>query len=90
MGLDTLGSAKGWAGSVLFDDYIFAQFDNFAHVRKDTFSLGVCNGCQLMPWIGWTEADADRSGTPRIALDHNDSGRYTRRRSRVVHRTMMK
>ncbi|CRK86525.1 CLUMA_CG000196, isoform A [Clunio marinus] len=49
---DTLGSAKGWAATILFSDLLKSQFENFKN-RKDTFSLGVCNGCQLMSLIGW-------------------------------------
>ena len=49
---DTCGSAKGWAGGILFNEVAKAQFDSF-HERDDTFSLGVCNGCQLMALLGW-------------------------------------
>ena len=49
---DTLDSAKGWAGTILFNDDIWSQFKNFYN-RDDTFSLGVCNGCQLMALLGW-------------------------------------
>ena len=44
--------AKGWAGTILFNDDIWSQFKNFYN-RDDTFSLGVCNGCQLMALLGW-------------------------------------
>lgn len=44
---DVLGSAKGWAGSFLFNDKAKKALDNF-FAREDTLSLGVCNGCQLM------------------------------------------
>lgn len=49
---DVLGSAKGWAASLLFHPDLKAQFKAFAS-RSDTFSLGVCNGCQLMSLLGW-------------------------------------
>ena len=49
---DTLDSAKGWAGTILFNDDIWSQFKSF-YARDDTFSLGVCNGCQLMALLGW-------------------------------------
>ena len=49
---DTLDSAKGWAGTILFNDDIWSQFKDF-YQRNDTFSLGVCNGCQLMALLGW-------------------------------------
>lgn len=44
---DVLGSAKGWAGSFLFNEKAKTAVDNF-YARPDTLSLGVCNGCQLM------------------------------------------
>merc|ERR1719197_890071 len=49
---DTLDSAKGWAGSVHFSPALAAQFRCFRD-RKDSFALGVCNGCQLMALLGW-------------------------------------
>ena len=49
---DVMGSAKGWAASLLFHPNLKAQFKAFAG-RNDTFSLGVCNGCQLMSLLGW-------------------------------------
>lgn len=74
---DTLGSAKGWAASILYSKLLAPQFNNFK-LRKDTFSLGVCNGCQLMGLIGWV-ALGDNSGTddvPDVALVNNKSERF--------------
>ncbi len=48
---DVLDAGKGWAGVIKFND-IAEQFDRF-YKRPDTFSLGVCNGCQLMALLGW-------------------------------------
>ena len=48
---DVLGSAKGWAGSFLFNEKAKASLDAF-YAREDTLSLGVCNGCQLMMELG--------------------------------------
>lgn len=44
---DVLGAGEGWAKSVLFNDIARAQFAAFFE-RPTTFSLGVCNGCQMM------------------------------------------
>ncbi|MDE5659749.1 MAG: phosphoribosylformylglycinamidine synthase [Muribaculaceae bacterium] len=44
---DVLGSAKGWASGFRWNDTARATLDRF-YARKDTLSLGVCNGCQLM------------------------------------------
>ena len=49
---DVLDSAKGWAGVIRFNERLFDQFQRF-YERPDTFSLGVCNGCQLMALLGW-------------------------------------
>lgn len=43
---DVLGSAKGWAGAFLYNEKAKAALDNF-FARKDTLSVGICNGCQL-------------------------------------------
>jgi phosphoribosylformylglycinamidine synthase len=48
---DVLGSAKGWAAGVLYNEKARKAIDNF-YVRKDTLSLGICNGCQLMAELG--------------------------------------
>ena len=48
---DVLGSAKGWAGAFLFNEKAKMALDNF-YARKDTLSLGVCNGCQVMVELG--------------------------------------
>lgn len=48
---DVLGSAKGWAGGFLFNEKARTTLDKF-YARKDTLSLGVCNGCQLMIELG--------------------------------------
>ncbi len=44
---DVLGAGEGWAKSVLFNERARAEFKAFFE-RPDTFSLGVCNGCQMM------------------------------------------
>jgi len=44
---DVLGAGEGWAKTVLFNEQIRDQFQQFFH-RPETFSLGVCNGCQML------------------------------------------
>jgi phosphoribosylformylglycinamidine synthase len=48
---DVLGSAKGWAAKLRFHSQLFEQFEEF-YLRSDTFSIGICNGCQLMTTLG--------------------------------------
>ncbi len=44
---DVLGAGEGWAKSILFNSRARDDFEAFFK-RKDTFALGVCNGCQMM------------------------------------------
>ncbi|KAH8403545.1 hypothetical protein KR215_009748 [Drosophila sulfurigaster] len=86
---DTLGSAKGWAANILHSELLQPQFEAFKK-REDVFSLGICNGCQLMTLIGFvgsTKADKYDSTTskktPEIALVRNISRRFECRWSTV-------
>ncbi len=44
---DVLGAGEGWAKSILFNEQARAQFRAFFQ-RPDSFTLGVCNGCQML------------------------------------------
>jgi phosphoribosylformylglycinamidine synthase len=44
---DVLGAGRGWASTVLHNGKARQQFSDFFN-REDTFSLGVCNGCQML------------------------------------------
>ncbi|KAI0155935.1 CobB/CobQ-like glutamine amidotransferase domain-containing protein [Pestalotiopsis sp. NC0098] len=44
---DVLGAGNGWAKSILMHDNARRTFEAFFK-RPDTFSLGVCNGCQML------------------------------------------
>ncbi len=44
---DVLGAGEGWAKSILFSKDLRAQFEEFFN-RPDSFTLGVCNGCQML------------------------------------------
>jgi phosphoribosylformylglycinamidine synthase len=44
---DVLGAGEGWAKSILFNLRARDEFEAFFK-RRDTFALGVCNGCQMM------------------------------------------
>ena len=65
---DVLGAGAGWAASILHSARVRAEFQAFLE-RPDTFSLGVCNGCQmfsrLRPLIPgaehWPRFEANRS-----------------------------
>ena len=70
---DVLGSAKGWAGAFLYNPKAKEALDKF-YARKDTLSLGICNGCQLMVELGLVGSDADASSRARML--HNDSRKF--------------
>ncbi|MCU4439740.1 phosphoribosylformylglycinamidine synthase [Acinetobacter lwoffii] len=44
---DVMGAGGGWAKSVLFNAKLRDQFEKFFN-RQETFSLGICNGCQML------------------------------------------
>ncbi len=44
---DVLGAGSGWAKSILYHPSLRNMFRDFFH-RDETFSLGVCNGCQML------------------------------------------
>lgn len=44
---DVLGAGEGWAKSILFNKDLRSKFQQFFE-RENTFSLGVCNGCQML------------------------------------------
>ena len=68
---DVLGSAKGWAGSFLYNEKAKAALDRF-YARPDTLSLGICNGCQLMVELGLVTPDHD----VKPCMLHNDSHKF--------------
>ncbi|KAI7726414.1 hypothetical protein M8C21_027352 [Ambrosia artemisiifolia] len=86
---DVLDSAKGWAASIRFNPSLLNQFQEFYN-RPDTFSLGVCNGCQLMALLGWipgpkvggTLGTGGDPAQPRFI--HNESGGFECRFTNVT------
>ena len=44
---DVLGAGRGWATGVTLNPHVKAEFAAFFR-RPDTFTLGVCNGCQFL------------------------------------------
>jgi len=74
---DVPESAKGWAATILFNDQLKAMFNAFYN-RPDTFTLGICNGCQLFGLLGWVPWQGIAPASqPRFA--HNTSGRFESR-----------
>jgi len=74
---DVPESAKGWAATILFNETLKGMFQEF-YDRPDTFTLGICNGCQLfglLGWVPWQGLEAGRQ--PRFV--RNISGRFESR-----------
>jgi phosphoribosylformylglycinamidine synthase len=75
--MDVFDSAKGWAGAIKFNPTLSEMFNRF-YDRKDTFTLGVCNGCQLFALLGWVPwKGLDETIQPRFI--HNRSERFESR-----------
>jgi phosphoribosylformylglycinamidine synthase len=68
---DVLGSAKGWAGAFLYNPKAKEALDKF-YARKNTLSLGVCNGCQLMMELGLLYPE----WKDHPKMHHNSSGKF--------------
>ena len=68
---DVLGSAKGWAGAFLYNEKAKTALDNFLK-RKDTLSVGICNGCQLFMELEIINPEHEIHGK----MLHNDSHKH--------------
>ncbi|RBW56555.1 phosphoribosylformylglycinamidine synthase [Tenacibaculum sp. E3R01] len=68
---DVLGSAKGWAGAFLYNEKANTALKNFFS-RKDTLSVGICNGAQLWMELDLINPDHKVHGK----LIHNDSKKH--------------
>jgi phosphoribosylformylglycinamidine synthase len=68
---DVLGSAKGWAGAFKYNEKANTALKNFFD-RKDTLSVGICNGCQLFMELEVINPEHDVHGK----MLHNDSKKH--------------
>jgi len=71
---DVLGAAHGWYISIKNNIKLQESLNRFMK-RPDTFSLGVCNGCQLMV--------KQKIFSDKLCLVNNDSGRFESRYATV-------
>jgi phosphoribosylformylglycinamidine synthase len=68
---DVLGSAKGWAGAIKYNEKANKVIKDF-FAREDTLSVGICNGCQL-----WMELDLiNPEHEVHGKMVHNDSHKH--------------
>ena len=89
---DVLGSAKGWAACApsTIAGLCERSLPSLPRAASDTFSLGVCNGCQLMALLGWVPGGGARRRGAQLTVAaqqprfvHNASGRFESRFSSV-------
>jgi phosphoribosylformylglycinamidine synthase len=71
---DCLGAGQGWAKSILFHSTTRQKFQAFFD-RKDTFTLGVCNGCQVLSKLKELIPGAERWPS----FERNESEQYEAR-----------
>lgn len=68
---DVLGSAKGWAGAIKYNEKANKAIKNF-FAREETLSVGICNGCQL-----FLELDLINPEHPQLSkMTYNDSHKH--------------
>jgi phosphoribosylformylglycinamidine synthase len=73
---DVLGAGQGWAKSILMHDNACKTFEDFFK-RPDTFSLGVCNGCQMLSRLKSLIPGAEHWPTFVENASQQFEGRYT-------------
>ena len=66
---DVLGAGEGWAKSVLYNARARDAFASFFE-RRDTFALGVCNGCQMLSNL--RELIPGAEGWPRFVQNRSE------------------
>jgi phosphoribosylformylglycinamidine synthase len=74
---DVLGAGSGWANSILLNPKAYDEFSGFFD-KENSFSLGVCNGCQMLSQLG------EITGANFPKFKQNDSTQFEARFSSVV------
>ncbi|MDT0607165.1 phosphoribosylformylglycinamidine synthase [Croceitalea rosinachiae] len=68
---DVLGSAKGWAGAIKYNEHANKVIKDF-FARPNTLSVGICNGCQLFMELDLINPEHQTHGK----VTYNDSGKH--------------
>jgi phosphoribosylformylglycinamidine synthase len=68
---DVLGSAKGWAGAIKYNEKANKVINDFFK-RADTLSVGICNGCQLWMELELINPEHEKHGK----MIYNDSKKH--------------
>ncbi len=66
---DVLGAGEGWAKSILFNNLAREEFAAY-FARNGTFTLGVCNGCQMLSAL--KELIPGAQGRPRFVRNRSE------------------
>ena len=82
---DVLGAGGGWSSSINFNRAVRESFQNFFN-RPETFTFGVCNGCQMLsklkdlipgaedwPEFLWNESDQFEARLSQVTISQSNS-----------------
>jgi len=82
---DVLGAGGGWSKTILYNNRVNDQFEEFFN-NESTFTLGVCNGCQMLsnlkniipgadhwPRFQKNLSDQFEARLAQVRVEHNDS-----------------
>ncbi|SDE64754.1 phosphoribosylformylglycinamidine synthase [Pricia antarctica] len=73
---DVLGSAKGWAGAIKYNEKANTVIKNF-FARPDTLSVGICNGCQLFMELDLINPDHETHGKMTYNASHKHESNFS-------------
>ena len=73
---DVLGSAKGWAGAIKYNDKANLAIENF-FARPNTLSIGICNGCQLFMELDLINPEHPTHGKLTFNDSHKHESNFT-------------
>ena len=80
---DVFGAAKGWESVIRNHPTVRKQFEwYFSDENTTRFSLGICNGCQLMCRMGWVGEPFEGESNPPVPQT-NKSSRFESRFCKV-------
>ena len=82
---DVLGAGGGWSSSISFNNKVSDAFEKFFN-RPETFTFGVCNGCQMLsnlknlipgaenwPEFLWNESDQFEARLSQVTIAKSNS-----------------
>ena len=73
---DVLGSAKGWAGAIKYNEKANKVIQKFFE-REDTLSVGICNGCQLFMELDLINPEHETHGKMTFNDSHKHESSFT-------------